>query len=247
MLFSLSIRTIEVSNGLLETLSDSLIKQIDPDSLLRCTDCLQSGSGDGHKQRYRMKPAMEDKLMGSLKSGLLTLVLFIVCVLSSNAQKLTEISDPIKVLSRWHGDWERKITMKKSLWIPEKTLKTGVIDSKFILHNKYQESYLKDFDRVTGGILRSSESKEINRYDEVSKKYNKWIFQSDGNTSFWYGDWNESRKTMTWNYLDFSGIGINGKIIEQFKTNMEIETTVVMKDSKGNKLLNIEVTSKAIK
>ena len=52
---------------------------------------------------------------------------------------------------------------------------------------------------------------------------------------------------MTWNYLDFSGIGINGKIIEQFKTNPEIETTVVMEDSKGNKLLDIELTSRAIK
>ena len=176
--------------------------------------------------------------MRSLKSGLLTLVLIIVCVSPSNAQYSSENTDPIKVLSRWHGDWERVVTINKSRWIPKKTIKKGVMDTKFILNKKYQESYVKDSD---------SESKEINRYDEASKKYNKWIFSSDGSTSFWYGDWDESRKTMTWNYLDFSGIGISGKIIEQFKTNPQIETTVIMEDSKGNKLLDIELTSRAIR
>ena len=85
----------------------------------------------------------------------------------SCAQNSSENTDPTKVLSRWHGDWERVVTINKSRWIPKKTIKKGVMDTKFILNKKYQESYVKDSD---------SESKEINRYDEASKKYNKWIF-----------------------------------------------------------------------
>jgi hypothetical protein len=70
-------------------------------------------------------------------------------------------------------------------------------------------------------------------------------FESDGITSFWHGDWNESRKTMTGNYIDFSEIGISGKIIRAFKTNIEIETTVITKDSRGNGLPDIEFEGKS--
>lgn len=50
---------------------------------------------------------------------------------------------------------------------------------------------------------------------------------------------------MTGNYIDFSEIGISGKIIRAFKTNIEIETTVITKDSRGNGLPDIEFEGKS--
>ena len=160
------------------------------------------------------------------------LVLFTIYLIPANAQKSSKMNEPINVLSKWEGNWERKLIINKSLWIPEKIVKKGFVETQFVLHKKYQESNIDESD---------SETKEINRYEPVSKKYNKWVFQSNGNNSFWYGDWDESNKTMTWHFVDFSGSGIVGKMIEQFKTDQRIETTVIMEDSKGTKLLDVEI------
>ena len=47
---------------------------------------------------------------------------------------------------------------------------------------------------------------------------------------------------MTWNYIDFSNSGINGKIVESFKSDEMIKTSVTMKDKSGNILLKINST-----
>ena len=50
------------------------------------------------------------------------------------------------------------------------------------------------------------------------------------------GKWNKADKSMTWNYIDFSNYGINGKIIENFNSDGMIRTRTVMKD-KGRKII----------
>jgi hypothetical protein len=47
---------------------------------------------------------------------------------------------------------------------------------------------------------------------------------------------------MTWNYIDFSNYGINGKIIENFKSEEIIKTSVIMKDKNGTSLLRVNST-----
>ena len=51
--------------------------------------------------------------------------------------------------------------------------------------------------------------------------------------------WDQGKKTMTWNYVDFTNTEIRGEIIEAFNIDNTININVVMKDKKGNKLLRI--------
>ena len=51
---------------------------------------------------------------------------------------------------------------------------------------------------------------------------------------------------MTWNYIDFSNSGINGKIIENFSSNSVIKIKTVMKDKTGKTLLRVNSTKKRI-
>ena len=43
---------------------------------------------------------------------------------------------------------------------------------------------------------------------------------------------------MTWKYVDF-GLGLEGEIVNRFTGADKYETTLVLKDSQGNVLLNI--------
>ena len=62
----------------------------------------------------------------------------------------------------------------------------------------------------------------------------------------WEGKWNNSDESMTWNYIDFSNNGINGKIIENFSSNSIIKINTVMKDKTGKTLLRVNSTKKRI-
>ena len=109
-------------------------------------------------------------------------------------------------------------------------------ESNLILSNNYLEI------KVYNG---NETGKHIIRYDQDSKQFNRWEFKSDGGTNFWIGKWNQSKETMTWNYVDFTNTEIRGEIIETFISNNTINVNVVMKDKKGNNLLRI--SSKANK
>ena len=76
-------------------------------------------------------------------------------------------------------------------------------------------------------------------YDQNSKKFNRWEFKNDGTNTFWIGEWNKNDKTMTWDFIDFSGSGIIGQIIESFASKKIINSEVIMKDKDGNTLLKI--------
>ena len=77
-------------------------------------------------------------------------------------------------------------------------------------------------------------SKQIIRYDQNSNQFNRWEFKSDGSNTFWTGKWDQGKKTMTWNYVDFTNTEIRGEIIEAFNIDNTININVVMKDKKGN-------------
>ena len=89
-------------------------------------------------------------------------------------------------------------------------------------------------------------SKHIICYDKTSSQFNRWEFKSDGSNTFWSGKWNKADKSMTWNYIDFSNYGINGKIIENFNSDGMIRTRTVMKDKAGKSLLKINSTKEKI-
>ena len=51
---------------------------------------------------------------------------------------------------------------------------------------------------------------------------------------------------MTWDFIDFSGNGILGQIIEKFESEAIIYSEIIMKDKDGNILLKINSTKKKI-
>ena len=151
------------------------------------------------------------------------------------AQNLSK-NEVFDVLSKWEGNWKSIVAFEESVWVTESFETRGISESNLILYNNYLEI------KVYNG---NETGKHIIRYDQDSKQFNRWEFKSDGGTNFWIGKWNQSKETMTWNYVDFTNTEIRGEIIETFISNNTINVNVVMKDKKGNNLLRI--SSKANK
>ena len=151
------------------------------------------------------------------------------------AQNLSK-NEVFDVLSKWEGNWKSIVAFEESVWVTESFETRGISESNLILSNNYLEI------KVYNG---NETGKHIIRYDQDSKQFNRWEFKSDGGTNFWIGKWNQSKETMTWNYVDFTNTEISGEIIETFSSVNTININVVMKDKKGNNLLRI--SSKANK
>ena len=157
-------------------------------------------------------------------------------MVSLNAQKLSK-NDAFDIITKWEGKWKNSAVFEKSIWIKERTETRGITETNLILSNSYLE--IKVYNE-------NDTSKHIIRYDQSSSQFNRWEFKSDGGHSFWTGKWNDIEKSMTWNYIDFSNSGINGKIIENFSSNDIIKIRTVMKDKTGKTLLRVNSTKKKI-
>lgn len=133
------------------------------------------------------------------------------------------------VLDRWHGDWKHHTVVKPAAWSLVGAEITGTSTARWILEDHYQQ--------VTGNS-GDWQTREIHRFDADSGQYHKWVFDSDGGHSFWVGAWDVESETMTWKYMDF-GLGMKGKIVNRFSGDAKYETTLILKDSQGNLLLDI--------
>ena len=119
------------------------------------------------------------------------------------------------------------------VWIRESVKTRGRTNSSLVLSNNYLEININNGDNT---------SKHIICYDQTSKKFNRWEFKNDGANTFWIGEWNKKDKTMTWDFIDFSGNGIIGQIIESVASEEVINSEIIMKDKDGNTLLKINST-----
>ena len=165
-----------------------------------------------------------------MKKIILLLIVYPLFVTSNLcAQKLSKI-EVFDVLSKWEGKWKSFVVFEESVWITKSFETRGISESNLILSNNYLEIKAYNGDET---------GKHIIRYDQGSKQFNRWEFKSDGGTNFWIGKWNQSKETMTWNYVDFTNTEIRGEIIETFISNNTINVNVVMKDKKDNNLLRI--------
>jgi len=171
-----------------------------------------------------------------MKKIILLLIVYPLFVTSNLcAQKLSK-NEVFDVLSKWEGKWKSFVVFEESVWITKSFETRGISESNLILSNNYLEIKAYNGDET---------GKHIIRYDQGSKQFNRWEFKSDGGTNFWIGKWNQSKETMTWNYVDFTNTKIRGEIIETFSSDNTINVNVVMKDKKGNILL--QISSKANK
>lgn len=151
--------------------------------------------------------------------------LVIVAVGSGAAEESMDAN----VLNRWQGTWKNHTIVKPAAWTLVGSELPGASTGEWILGNQYQQ--ISDH---TG----NTQTREIQRFDAESGQYHKWAFDSEGNSSFWVGAWDENSATMTWKYVDF-GLGIEGEIVNRFTGDDKYETTLVLKDSRGNVLLDI--------
>ena len=134
-----------------------------------------------------------------------------------------------KVLKKWDGSWKHHTVVKPAAWSLVGAEITGTSTARWILEDHYQQ--------VTGQS-GAWQTQEIHRFDADSDQYHKWVFDSDGGHSFWVGKWDVESEAMTWKYMDF-GQGIWGNIVNRFSSDVKYETTLILKDSKGNMLLDI--------
>ena len=158
----------------------------------------------------------------------LTALLGVAVALNATAAPPPQAADA-KVLNKWLGDWKSLTLLKPAAWSPASQELSGTSKSAWILDGRFQE---------TSSRSGTHETREIHRYDDASKRYHKWTFNSDGSHSFWIGDWDEESSAMTWTYVDF-GVGIEGKIVDRFISDEKYESTVLLKDRAGTALLDI--------
>lgn len=134
------------------------------------------------------------------------------------------------VLKKWDGQWKHHTVVKPAVWTPVGAELTGTSTVHWILNGRFQQVDSRSAD---------DESREIHRFDADSGRYHKWAFDSNGTSSFWIGAWEAASATMTWKYIDF-GLGIEGKIVDRFTGDDRCETTLILKDSQGNVLLDFQ-------
>ena len=161
-----------------------------------------------------------------MKKLQLLLVLILFAILLITTVNSTAMSLGMKVLNRYVGNWKSHIVFQPAAWSPQKEEVTGTTKVEWILKDQFQM------------ITRQSdkhEMLEIQRYDGESKKFHRWNFDANGGTSFWIGSWDNKSMTMTWEYVDF-GMGVKGKMVDNFIAEGEYQTTLVMEDSSGRLL-----------
>ena len=170
-----------------------------------------------------------------MKKSLLLALIFLG-ITYTNAQSLS-INEAFDVLTKWEGQWKNSAVFEESVWIRESVKTRGRTSSSLILSNNYLEIMVNNGDNT---------SKQIICYDQNLKKFNKWEFKNDGTNTFCIGEWNKNDKTMTWDFIDFSGNGILGQIIEKFEPEAIIYSEIIMKEKDGSTLLKINSTKKKI-
>ena len=171
-----------------------------------------------------------------MKKIIFLLIVYPIFVTSNLYGQNLSKNEVFDVLSKWEGKWKNSVVFEESIWVSKSFETRGITDSKLILSNNYIEMMTYNGNET---------SKHIIRYDQNSNQFNRWEFKNDGSNTFWTGKWNQNKKIMTWNYVDFINTEIRGEIIEAFNSDNTINVNVVMKDKKGNNLL--QISSKANK
>ena len=133
----------------------------------------------------------------------------------------------IKVLNQWSGAWESRVVIKPAVWTPTTVKRTEAKDAAWLLNGHFQQVTTRSHEH---------ESREIQRYNEEGREYEKWIFDSYGHVSYWTGTWDEATSTMIWQ-MQLSPL--KGLIVDRFVGTDKYTTTVIIKDVKGNVLLDV--------
>ena len=132
------------------------------------------------------------------------------------------------VLNQYLGTWQARMVMSPTKLVPRGYEETAAQEVKWVLSNQYLE--------VTS-IGESQDSRDMINYADGS--YHRFNFTSEGDSSYWIGDWQDDRQTMVWK-MDL-GI-VSGLLTEHFLSTDEKEVTLVLRDAAGNIIIQAQTT-----
>lgn len=162
-----------------------------------------------------------------MKTTNFTPVFFLIVMLGGGTVTFGAQSPETMVLDRWSGAWHTQVLFKASVWFPlgKRQAETRVVN--WILAGQFQEATIRSAEH---------ESRDIQRYDQQNKTYQRWNFDSHGGAGFWVGTWDEKTQTMTWK-LDLGTI--KGSMTDRFAGADTYETKVILKNPEGAILLDV--------
>jgi hypothetical protein len=141
-------------------------------------------------------------------------------------------SAEVKVLNRWLGSWKSEVVIKPSKWVPEEIQWVEDNEVQWVFDHHMHMLLIKNHND-------DQENLALQRYNPQRNKYEMWTYAPDI-SGYYLGGWDAKSKTMTWEYVDF-GAGITGRIVDHFIGEGKWKQSVILKDKKGDVLLNIRV------
>ena len=145
---------------------------------------------------------------------------------------VTTLAESQQQILNWYlGNWQSETILNSSLWVPKRKQLVETHKVQWILDGHILQEITSHDDKEITLTLK--------RYNQKRTEFEMWSFQSSGDSSYWTGNWKKNSKTITWEYVDF-GIGAVGNIVDHFTAQKEWVSSLVMKDKKGNLLLDVE-------
>ena len=136
-----------------------------------------------------------------------------------------------QILNRYLGNWQSDTILNPSLWVPKTKQLAETHNVQWILDGHILQEITSHGDKEMTLTLK--------RYNQKRTEFEMWSLKSSGDSSYWIGNWKKKSRTLTWEYVDF-GIGVVGGLVDHFTAEKKWVSTLVMKDKKGNLLLDVQ-------
>jgi hypothetical protein len=145
----------------------------------------------------------------------------------------------LHALDHYAGVWDCQFSISTQQETNEPSTFTGVVEGKWVVGDKFMEqtgSYRLN-DTSAPVIIRTMMS-----YDENKQRYQYDYFNSSGDIQRSFGQWDDSKKTMTSTMTDVSGGNIVS-IVADFSTIGTEHWTIESRDPNGKLIMKIEGTN----
>ncbi len=164
------------------------------------------------------------------------LVLIVVLLATSAVVVAQSASQPANIgaLDRYLGAWQSSAVINPCVWVPSGEQQHTIVQVSLFLNRKFLQMV---------SLSEHQESLSLLRYDSQKDIYQMWTYDSNGNTGYWTGVWDKTAQTMTWKYALTSIVGITGVIVDRFTSADAYNTVMIMTDSRGNLLLDVQSES----
>jgi hypothetical protein len=145
-----------------------------------------------------------------------------------SSQGADEKSDELKVLDRYIGTWDGQITMSA----PEQKTSSETNTTTWAIGGKYLQA-------KSTTKLDDTEAMHLITYDQQKQTYKYYWFNSAGLTFNATGNWDETKKTFTWDGQVEDGITL--KMTDHFIDDNTRDMHVTVKGGNGDTVFEVTV------